>query len=141
MSLVLLKISRRECTLQIQRIKPIKRKAKLMCDVCILRIFLDGKIPCVTANDTEQLNVLILNSKKDLGVSSDWDETYGTKLTVQTKLEFDSSDVSPIKTEVMEKEIVAKFPQVFPRVVAIRTERKSLNIADTKRPRKQAGIF
>lgn len=137
MSLVLLKISRRECTLQIQRIKPIKRKAKLMCDVCILRIFLDGKIPCVTANDTEQLNVLILNSKKDLGVSSDWDETYGTKLTVQTKLEFDSSDVSPIKTEVMEENSgkgLSSFSQSC-------SHRKSLNIADTKRPRKQAGIF
>lgn len=77
-------------------------KAKLMRDVRALRTFLDGKIPCVTANDSEQLNILISNSKKNLGVSSDGDETYGTKSTIQTKLDFDSSHVSPIKTEVME---------------------------------------
>ena len=76
-------------------------KAKLMRDVRILRTFLDGKIPCVTANDTEQLSILISNSKKNLGVSSDGDETRSTKSTIQTKLEFDSSDVSPIKSEVM----------------------------------------
>ena len=73
-----------------------------MRDVRALRTFLDGKIPCVTANDSEQLNILISNSKKNLGVSSDGDETYGTKSTIQTKLDFDSSHVSPIKTEVME---------------------------------------
>ena len=72
-------------------------KAKLMRDVRILRTFLDGKIPCVTANDTEQLSILISKSKKNLGVGSDGDETHATKPTIQTKLEFDSSDVSPIK--------------------------------------------
>ena len=66
--------------------------AKLMRDVRILRIFLDGKIPCVTANDTEQLSILISKSKKNLGVGSDGDETQATKSTIQTKLEFDSSD-------------------------------------------------
>ena len=76
-------------------------KAKLMRDVRILRTFLDGKIPSVTANDTEQLSILISKSKKNLGVSSDGDETHATKSTIQTKLEFDSSDVSPIKSEVM----------------------------------------
>ena len=113
-------------------------KAKLMRDVHALRTFLDGKIPCVTANDSEQLNILILNSKKNLGVSSDGDETYGTKSTIQTKLDFDSSHVSPIKTEVMEGNS-DKVSQVFPRVLAVRTERKSLNIPDTKRPRKIGG--
>ena len=52
-------------------------KKKLMGDVCILKTFLDGKIPCVTANDTEQLNISISNSKKNLGVSSDKDKEIG----------------------------------------------------------------
>ena len=34
---------------------------------------------------------------------------------------------------------MTKFPQVFPRDVAVKTERKSLNIAISKRPRKQGG--
>ena len=62
-------------------------KAKLMRDVRILRTFLDGKIPCVTADDTEQLSILISKSKKNLGVSSDGDATRATKSTIQTKLE------------------------------------------------------
>ena len=37
------------------------------------------------------------------------------------------------------KKIATKFPRVFPRVIAVRTERKSLNIAVTKRQRKQGG--
>ena len=72
-------------------------KAKLMHDMRILRTFLGGKIPCLTANDTEQLSILISR------VSSDGDETHATKSTIQTKSEFDSSDVSPIKSEVMEE--------------------------------------
>ena len=59
-------------------------KAKLMRDVRILRTFLDGKIPCVAANDTEQLGILISKSKKNSGVSSDGDETNATKSTIQT---------------------------------------------------------
>ena len=82
-------------------------KAKLMRDVRILRTFLNGKIPCVTANDTEQLTILISKSKKNLGVSS-------TKSTIQTKLEFDSNDLSPIKSEDMEEnsnEVPSSFSQ------------------------------
>ena len=52
-------------------------KKKLMGDVCILKTFLDGKIPCVTANDMERLNILISNGKKNLGVSSDRDKEIG----------------------------------------------------------------
>ena len=89
-------------------------KAKLMRDVRILRTFLDGKIPCVTANDAEQLNILISTSKKKMGVGSDLDETSGTKSTVQTKLKFDSSDVSPIKTEVIEEDSGENSPSFFP---------------------------
>ena len=87
-------------------------KAKLMRDVRILRTFLDGKIPCVTADHTEQLSILISKRKKNLGVSSDGDATHATKSTNQTKLEFDSSDVSPIKSEVME-ENSGKVPSSF----------------------------
>ena len=50
-------------------------RAKLMCDMRILRTFLDGKIACVIANDMEQFSILILQSKKNLGVNSDGDET------------------------------------------------------------------
>ena len=52
-------------------------KKKLMGDACILKTFLDGKIPCVTANDTELLNILISNSRKNLGVRSDRDKEIG----------------------------------------------------------------
>jgi len=34
---------------------------------------------------------------------------------------------------------VAKFPQVFPRPLTARTKRKRLNVANTKRSRKQGG--
>ena len=81
-----------------------------MRDVRLLRTFLDGKIPPVSGNDAEQLNILISTSKKDVGVSSDCDETTDTKSQVQTKLQFDSSDVSPIKTEVIEEDS-GKIPQ------------------------------
>ena len=37
------------------------------------------------------------------------------------------------------KKIATKFPRVFPRVIAVRTERKSLNIAVTKRQGKEGG--
>ena len=50
------------------------------------------------------MNILISTSKKKMGVGSDLNETSGTKSTVQTKLKFDSSDVSPIKTEVIEED-------------------------------------
>ena len=57
-------------------------KAKLMHDVRLLRTFLDGKIPPVSANDAEQLNILISTTKKNVGVSSDCDETTDTKSKV-----------------------------------------------------------
>ena len=66
-----------------------------MRDVRLLRTYPDGKIPCSTANDGEQLNILISKSKKNLKVRDCDDQN--TKSTVQTKLRFDSSDVSPIK--------------------------------------------
>ena len=68
--------------------------------------FPDGKIPCVAANDTEQLSILISNSAKKLNWESVWTGMKPTvKSTIQAKLEFDhdSSDVSPIKSEVLEK--------------------------------------
>ena len=34
---------------------------------------------------------------------------------------------------------MSKFPQVFPRVIAVRTERRSLSIAVTKKQRTQGG--
>ena len=52
-------------------------KKKLMGDMRILKTFLDGKISCVTANNMEQLNILISNSKKNLGVSLDRDTEIG----------------------------------------------------------------
>jgi hypothetical protein len=40
-------------------------KAKLLRDVRILRTALDGKIPNVTANDAEQLRILLRKCKRD----------------------------------------------------------------------------
>ena len=39
-------------------------KCRLMRDVCLLRESLDKKIPAVTANDAEQLGLLITKLKK-----------------------------------------------------------------------------
>ena len=78
--------------------------------------FLDGKVPCVPSNETKQLSILISNSKKKLNCESIWTRMKPTmKSTIKTKLEFDSSDMSPIKSEVM-KETSDKVPYVFPRV-------------------------
>ena len=110
-------------------------KAKLMRDVRILRTFLDGKIPCVTADDTEQLSILISKSKKNLGVSSDGDATHATKSTIQTKLEFDSSDVSPIKSEVME-ENSDKVPSSFSQSHSRKNRKKKSKHSSHKKAKK-----
>lgn len=88
------------------------KKEKLMWDVCILRTYMDGKIPCVEANDAEQLNISIFTKKKKMGVSSDSDESSGTNLTVQTKLQFDSSDAWSITTEIVEEGSDKSFSQI-----------------------------
>ena len=68
------------------------------------------KISYVAANDRKQLSILISNSKKKLNCESIWTRMKPTmKSTIQTKLEFDSSDMSPIKSEVM-KETSDKVP-------------------------------
>ena len=102
----------------------------------ILRTFLDGKIPCVTADDTEQLSILISKSKKNLGVSSDGDATHATKSTIQTKLEFDSSDVSPIKGEVME-ENSDKVPSSFSQSHSRKNRKKESKHSSHKKARKR----
>lgn len=75
-------------------------KPKLLRDVRLLRNFLDGKIPPITGNDGEQLKILISKCKKNVGISScDTEMSSETiKSTIQTKLEFGVSDVSPVKT-------------------------------------------
>jgi len=118
----------------------ITNKAKLMRDVRLLRTFLDGKIPPVSANDAEQLNILISTSKKNVGVSSDCDETTDTKSKVQTKLQFDSSDVSPIKTEVIEEDsgkIPPSFSQTFNRKNKKKKTKRSKHKKDKKARRRQ----
>ena len=106
-----------------------------MRDMRILRTFLDGKIPCVTANDTEQLSILISKSKKNLAVSSDGDETHVTKSTIQTKLEFDSSDVSPIKSEVM-VESSDKVPLSFSQSHSHKNKKKKSKHSSHKKAKK-----
>lgn len=106
-----------------------------MRNVRILRTFLDGKIPCVTADDTEQLSILISKSKKNLGVSSDGDATHATKSTIQTKLEFDSSDVSPIKSEVME-ENSDKVPSSFSQSHSRKNRKKKSKHSSHKKAKK-----
>ena len=61
-------------------------KAKLMCDVRLLRTFCDGKIPVSTANDAEQLKILIGKSKKQVGISD------------TNMIELTGENESPIKT-------------------------------------------
>ena len=92
---------------------------------------------CVTANDTEQLSILISKSKKNLGVGSDGDETHATKSTIQTKLEFDSSDMSPIKSEVM-VEKSDKVPQSFSQSHSRKNRKKNFKHSSNKRQRKQS---
>ena len=69
-----------------------------------------------------------------MGVGSDCDETSGT---IKSTLQFDSSEVSYIKTEVIEKDDGKISRQGFLRLVTANAIIKSLNIADTKRSRKQ----
>ena len=110
-------------------------KAKLMRDMRILRTFLDGKIPCVTANDAEQLSILISKSKKNLGVSLNGDETHATKSTIQTKLEFDNSDVSPIKSEV-KVENSDKVPPSFSQSHSRKNSKKKFKHSNHKKAKK-----
>lgn len=66
----------------------------------------------ISEKQAEQLNILISKSKTNAaGVSSDCEETSGT---IKSTLQFDSSDVSPIKTEVIEKDDVKISPARFP---------------------------
>ena len=63
-------------------------KAKLMRDVRLLRTFCDGKIPVSTANDAEQLKILIGKSKKQVGISD------------TNMIELNTENESPIKTKL-----------------------------------------
>ena len=68
--------------------------------------FLDGKIPCVVAIDTEQLSILISNGKKKLIWESVWMGIKPTmKSIIQTKLEFDSSCVFLIATSTTKSSV------------------------------------
>ena len=58
-----------------------------MRDVRLLRTFCDGKIPVSTANDAEQLTILIGKSKKQLGISD------------ANTIELNTEKESPIKTK------------------------------------------
>ena len=62
-------------------------KAKLMRDVRLLRTFCDGKIPVSTANDAEQLRILIGKSKKQVGI------------TDSDMIKLNTENESPIKTK------------------------------------------
>ena len=66
----------------------------------------------ISEKQAEQLNILISKSKKNAGgVGSDCEETSGT---IKSTLQFDSSDVSSIKTEIIEKDDVKISPARFP---------------------------
>ncbi len=62
-------------------------KAKLMRDVRLLRTFCDGKILVSTANDAEQLRILIGKSKKQVGI------------TDSDMIKLNTENESPIKTK------------------------------------------
>lgn len=72
-------------------------KAKLMRDVRLLRAFLDGKIPAVTANDNEQLRILISKCKKNVGIPPDTDVDAWANNTAS------GCDISPIKNKDKEQ--------------------------------------
>ena len=74
-------------------------KSKLMRDVRLLRTHLDGKIPAITANDGEQIRILISKCKKNVGIAPDSNfDTVGTSTA-------NVLDASPIKNEVKEQRI------------------------------------
>ena len=72
------------------------------------------------------MNILISKSKKNGGVGSDCDETSGT---IRSTLRFDSSDVSPIKTEVIEKDYVKSSPARFCPTYYLKSNKKSRAVA------------
>lgn len=71
-------------------------KAKLMRDVRLLRTFQDGKIPPVTANDEEQLRIIISKCKRNVGISP---ETNVDAFPSNNAACSGVSNVSPIKNE------------------------------------------
>ena len=71
-------------------------KAKLMRHVRLLRTFCDGKIPVSTANDAEQLKILIGKSKKQVGISD------------TNMIELNTENESPIKTKLELKSDIEK---------------------------------
>ena len=79
----------------------------------------------ISEKQAEQLNILISKSKKNGGVGSDCEETSGT---IKSTLQFDSSDVSPIKTEVIEKDVKIS-PARFLRLVTAKAIKKSRAVA------------
>ena len=64
-------------------------KAKLMRDVRILRTATDGRIPEVTSNDTEQLQILLNKSKKDIKARG------GLEFTSEDEMNEDNFDRVP----------------------------------------------
>lgn len=80
----------------------------------------------ISEKQAEQLNILISKSKKNGGVGSDCEETSGT---IKSTLQFDSSDVSPIKTEVIEKDDVKISPARFPPTCYRKSNKKSRAVA------------
>jgi len=70
-------------------------KAKLMRDVRLLRECLDGKIPPITTNDTEQLGLLIAKFKKTKGVKADNNAELFQDITQDSNI-----DLSPVKGKV-----------------------------------------
>ena len=99
--------------------------------------FLDGKIPCVQSNETEQLSILISTSKEKLNWESVWTRMKPPtmKSTIQTKLEFDSSDVPPMKTEVTE-ETSDKIPSSFSQSYRCKNRKKKSKHSNHKNARK-----
>ena len=59
-------------------------KAKLMHNVRLLQTFLDGNIQAVTANDNEQLRILISKYKKNVGIPYDTDVDTWAKILLFT---------------------------------------------------------
>ena len=71
-------------------------KCKLMRDVCSLRESLDGKIPPVTANDAEQLSLLITKLRKTKNIADD-DNSKQFATWADMSMDSDCIDPSPLE--------------------------------------------
>ena len=101
-------------------------KAKLMRDVRLLGTFCDGKIPVSTANDTEQLKILIGKIKKQEGISD------------TNMIELNTENESPIKTKLeLQSDIEKSVTSTSENEASCRDSSKNRKSRESKKHEKQ----